>query len=262
VRDRPALRSAAEIAALGAAGRVVREVLDAIGALLAPGITTADIDRLASDELARRGARAAFKGYHGFPASICVSVNDEVVHGIPSRRALRAGDLVSLDFGAVVDGWYGDAAVTLPVGEIDAEAGRLLAVTREALALAVAAARPRGFLGDVGAAVQRHVERSGFSVVRDFVGHGIGRELHEAPQIPNYGVPGTGLLLRAGMVLAIEPMVNAGSAEIRLLDDGWTAVTADGSRSAHFEHTVAVTETGPLVLTAGPVVAPPSGKLP
>jgi len=260
VRQRPALRSAAEIARIGAAGRVVGEVLDGVGARLAPGITTGDIDRMASDALRRLGARAAFKGYHGFPASICVSVNDEVVHGIPSDRALREGDLVSLDFGAVVDGWFGDAAVTLPVGRADAGATRLLAVTEEALALAVAAARPGGFLGDVGAAVQRHVERAGFSVVRDFVGHGVGRALHEPPQIPNYGEPGTGLRLRAGMVLAIEPMVNAGAAEIRILDDGWTAVTADGSLSAHFEHTVAVTESGPVVLTAAAAAGVAAGN--
>ncbi len=249
--DRVALRTAEEIAGIGAACAVVHDVLDEIRALVAPGLTTGEIDRLAAARLAERGALPAFLGYHGYPATICVSVNEQVVHGIPSpRQVLRDGDLVSLDFGAVLDGWYGDAAVTVPVGRASPEALRLVETTREALALAVAAARPGNRLGDLGAAVQRHVEARGYSVVRDFVGHGIGRQLHEPPQIPNFGTPGTGLLLRPGMVLAIEPMVNAGGPEVDVLGDGWTAVTADGRLSAHFEHTVAITGDGPMVLGA------------
>ena len=249
--DRVALRTAEEIAGIGAACAVVHDVLEEIRALVAPGLATAEIDRLAAARLAERGALPAFLGYHGYPATICVSVNEQVVHGIPSpRQVLRDGDLVSLDFGAVLDGWYGDAAVTVPVGRAAPEALRLVETTREALALAVAAARPGNRLGDVGAAVQGHVEARGYSVVRDFVGHGIGRQLHEPPQIPKFGIPGTGLLLRPGMVLAIEPMVNAGGAEVDILGDGWTAVTADGRLSAHFEHTVAITGDGPMVLGA------------
>jgi methionyl aminopeptidase len=245
------LRGAEDVAGIGAACAVVHQVLGEIRALVAPGLTTGEIDRVAEEGLRRRGARPAFKGYHGYPACICVSVNDEVVHGIPSdRRKLRAGDVVSLDFGAVVDGWFGDAAITVPVGTVSAEAARLLATTEEALARAIAEARPGNRLGDLGFAVQRLVEERGFSVVRDFVGHGIGRELHEPPQIPNFGSPGTGIRIRPGMVLAIEPMVTAGRPEVDLKGDGWTAVTADGSLSAHFEHTVAVTEDGPVVLGA------------
>jgi methionyl aminopeptidase len=248
-QDAVALRTPEEIAGIGAACAVVHAVLEEIRAMVAPGITTAAIDRLAESRLAEHGARPAFKGYHGYPACICVSVNEEVVHGIPSaRRALRQGDLVSLDFGAVKDGWFGDAAITVPVGRAAAAALRLAESTREALARAVQAARPGSFIGDVGAAVQRHVEGLGYSVVRDFVGHGIGRQLHEMPQIPNFGSPGTGIRLRPGMVLAIEPMVNAGGPEVEILEDGWTAVTADGSLSAHFEHTVAITADGPVVL--------------
>jgi methionyl aminopeptidase len=249
LQDPVQLRGAEEIARIGKACAVVHAVLAEIRALVAPGLTTGEIDRLAEARLRERGARPAFKGYHGYPASICISVNEEVVHGIPSaRRVLRQGDLVSLDFGAVVDDWFGDAAITVPVGRVSAEAARLVATTEEALARAVEAARAGSRLGDLGAAVQRHVEARGFSVVRDFVGHGIGRQLHEAPQIPNFGLPGTGIRIRPGMVLALEPMVTAGRPEVDILADGWTAVTADGSLSAHFEHTVAVTEAGPVVL--------------
>jgi methionyl aminopeptidase len=216
---------------------------------VAPGITTGELDRVAEARLQALGARPAFKGYHGFPACVCISVNEEVVHGIPSaERVLRDGDIVSLDFGAVVDGWYGDAAVTVPVGTAAPDALRLIEVTRESLLRGAAAALPGARIGDVGAAVQRCAEERGFSVVRDFVGHGIGRALHEPPQIPNFGAPGTGIRIRPGMVLAIEPMVNAGRPEVDLLLDGWTAVTADGSLSAHFEHTVAVTGDGPVLL--------------
>jgi methionyl aminopeptidase len=228
---------------------VVHDVLEELARAVAPGVTTAELDRLAADATRARGAAPAFLGYHGYPAALCISVNDEVVHGIPSSRTLREGDLVGLDFGVVLDGWFGDAARTVPVGAPSEGAVRLMAAARDALAAGIAAARPGGRVGDIGAAVQALVESRGFSVVRDFVGHGIGRRLHEPPHVPNFGRAGTGETLRPGMVLAIEPMVNAGAADVEVLDDGWTAVTADGSLSAHFEHTVAVTEKGPDILT-------------
>ncbi len=244
------LKTSEEIARIRAAGRVVRAVLDEVVRAVQPGISTAELDLLAEARTRERGAFPAFKGYLGYPASICISVNDEVVHGIPSpRRRLRDGDLVGLDFGVVLDGFYGDAAETVPVGRAGPEVARLVEVTRAALARGVAAAVPGGRIGDIGEAVQSLVESQGFSVVREFVGHGIGRRLHEPPQVPNYGRRGTGPVLRPGLVLAIEPMVNAGLPDVRTLDDGWTAVTSDGSLSAHFEHTVAVTEAGPQVLT-------------
>jgi methionyl aminopeptidase len=244
------LRSADEIARIRDACRVVRDVLDVLVAACRPGVTTWELDRLAAEGARARGAAPAFLGYQGYPASLCVSVNDEVVHGIPSRdRVVREGDLVSLDFGVVLDGWFGDSARTLAVGPVSDVAARLVETCAGALARAIEAARPDGALGDLGAAVVAHVRPRGFSVVRDFVGHGIGRRLHEPPQVPNVGRAGEGLRLRAGMVLAIEPMVNAGDADVETLDDGWTAVTADGSLSAHFEHTVAVTENGPEILT-------------
>lgn len=244
------LKTPDDIRRIHDAGRIVRAVLDEVVAAAQAGVSTGELDRIAEDRTRAMGARPAFKGYLGYPASVCISVNDEVVHGIPSpARVLRAGDVVGLDFGAVLEGFFGDAAETVIVGKGVPEAERLVAATREALARAIAAATPGGRIGDIGAAVQGHVEPLGFSVVREFVGHGIGRKLHEPPQVPNYGTGGTGPRLRPGMVLAIEPMVNAGGPEVRTLDDGWTAVTADGSLSAHFEHTVAVTETGPMVLT-------------
>jgi methionyl aminopeptidase len=251
VRERTiALRSPDELARIRAAGLVLHEVLEALARAIAPGVTTDDLDRLAERETRARGAVPAFLGYHGYPASLCISVNDEVVHGIPSpSRALEAGDLVGLDYGVVLDGWFADAARTVPVGAASAEALRLLDATREALATGIAAARPGARVGDIGAAVQAFVEGRGYSVVREFVGHGIGRRLHEPPHVPNFGEAGTGEVLRPGMVLAIEPMVNAGAPDVEVLDDGWTAVTADGSLSAHFEHTVAVTENGPVILT-------------
>ncbi len=249
-RERISTRSADDIERIRAAGQVVHSVLEALAKAAVPGATTADLDRLAAARTRELGAEPAFLGYHGFPACLCASVNDEVIHGIPSAaRVLREGDIVGLDYGVVLDGWYADSARTVSVGRAGEEAERLLAVTRGALARGIAAARPDGRLGDIGAAVQRHVEANGCSVVRDFVGHGIGRRLHEPPQVPNYGQPGTGVRLRAGMVLAIEPMVNAGGLEVETLDDGWTAVTRDGRLSAHFEHTVAITENGPVVLT-------------
>jgi methionyl aminopeptidase len=244
------LKSADDLARMRDAGRVVRTVLDEVAAAAVAGVSTAALDRLAEARTIELGAVPAFKGYLGYPASICISVNDEVVHGIPSEtRILRDGDLVGLDFGAILGGFHGDAAETVLVGRGSPEAERLVAATREALAAGVAAARPGGRLGDIGAAVQRSAEASGFSVVREFVGHGIGRKLHEPPQVPNFGEPGTGAWMRPGLVLAIEPMVNAGLPGIRTLEDGWTAVTEDGSLSAHFEHTVAITEAGPEILT-------------
>lgn len=253
MRDAVELRTPDEIACIREAALVVHDVLAELAAAAAPGVTTGELDRLAARATAARGATPAFLGYHGYPAVLCISVNEEVVHGIPSdRRVLREGDVVGLDFGVSYRGWFGDAARTVPVGRVSAEAARLLAAGEEALRRAVAAAAPDARLGDVGFAVQGFVEAAGYSVVRDFVGHGIGRALHEAPQVPNYGAPRTGLRLRPGMVLAIEPMVNAGGHEVRTLEDGWTAVTVDGSLSVHFEHTVAVTEEGPVVLSLPP----------
>ncbi len=233
------------------AGRVVREVLELVRSHVKPGATTLDLENAAEKRIAELGAKPAFKGYHGFPCVLCTSVNSEVVHGIPSKkRVLKEGDIVSVDCGAVVDGFYGDAAITVPVGEkIDPDAARLLAVTEKSLHAGIAAVRPGATLGDIGTAVQGVVEAEGFSVVRDFVGHGIGVHMHEDPQVPNYGEAGRGMKLKAGMVIAIEPMVNAGRADVRVLGDGWTAVTGDGSMSAHFEHTVAVTATGSTILT-------------
>ncbi len=232
------------------AGRVVSTVLGEVAAAAVAGVSTLELDRLAEARTRALGAVPAFLGYLGYPASICISVNDEVVHGIPSaRRVLAEGDVVGLDFGANLEGFHGDAARTVVVGRGSAEAARLVEVTRAALAAGVAAARPGGRLGDIGSAVQGTAEAAGFSVVREFVGHGIGRKLHEPPQVPNYGAAGSGAWLRPGLVLAIEPMVNAGRAGVRTLGDGWTAVTEDGSLSAHFEHTVAITEEGPEILT-------------
>ena len=242
-------KSAGEIESLERANALVLKILDAREAMVAPGVTTADLDR-ESEELARKaGARPAFKGYRGFPGSLCASINEEVIHGIPSKkRALKEGDIVSLDFGVVLDGYYGDSARTVAVGKIPEESNRLLAVTQEALEKGLAQAKVGGRLSDIGFAIQSHVEAAGFSVVREFVGHGIGTSLHEDPQVPNYGTPGTGPLLKEGLVLAVEPMVNQGSAEVRIQADGWTAVTVDGLPSAHFERCVAVTADGPRIL--------------
>ena len=232
------------------ANQLVARVLKQLRERVAPGVTTEELDRFAEVEVRAAGATPAFKGYHGFPATLCVSVNEQVVHGIPSARRLEAGDIVSIDLGVRLDGFFGDAAVTVPVGEVTPEAAALLETTEDALARAIGEVRVGGRLSDVGHAVQSHVEARGFSVVKEFVGHGIGAELHEPPQIPNYGAPGQGPRLAEGMVLAIEPMVNAGRPEVRVLADGWTAVTRDASLSAHFEHTVAVTAAGPWVLSA------------
>jgi methionyl aminopeptidase len=245
------LKSSQEIEKMRRAGRVVRETLELVRGLVRPGVTTLDLEKAAEAHIAAAGAKPAFKGYHGFPCVLCTSVNSEVVHGIPSpKRVLKEGDIVSVDCGAIVDGYFGDAAITVPVGEkIAPDTARLLRVTEASLHAAIDVVKPGATLGDVGSAVQKVVEAEGFSVVRDFVGHGIGSHMHEDPQVPNFGQAGQGMKLRSGMVIAIEPMVNAGKPEVRVLRDGWTAVTDDGSMSAHFEHTVAVTDTGAKVLT-------------
>jgi methionyl aminopeptidase len=244
-------RSAAEIAKMRVANQFVAEVLAALEAAVAPGVTTADLDRLAEQLVRDGGAVPAFKGYRGYPATLCASVNEEVVHGIPSAaRKLAEGDVISLDVGVKLGGYFGDSAVTVPVGKISETAARLLQVTRESLDRAIAQVQVGGRLSDIGHAVQAWVEMHGFSIVREFVGHGIGEKLHEEPQIPNYGQPGRGPRLEAGMVLAIEPMVAQGRPETKVLADGWTAVTRDGSLAAHFEHTVAVSADGPIVLSA------------
>ena len=251
-------RSAAELERMHEVGRLVGEVLTALAAVIAPGVSTADLDRLAEKRIAQAGATAAFKGYHGYPATICASLNDEVIHGIPSgRRVLREGDVISIDVGASLGGYFGDSATTLPVGQVSEQAATLLRVTEEALYKAIERARPGHRISDISHAVQRHVEAYGCSVVREFVGHGIGQRMHEEPQVPNYGEPGRGPRLAEGMVLAIEPMVNAGKPAVKVLADGWTAVTRDGSLSAHFEHTVAVTAGEPWILTER--IAPATG---
>lgn len=243
------LKSAAELVRMRDAGRVVAEILAVLTARIKPGVTTAELEELAVRECRRHKVQAAFKGYGGFPYALCASPNDRVVHGFPDRQPLLDGDILSLDFGVLHKGFYGDSAITVPVGSIDEESARLVDVTRESLHQAIARCVPGGRLGDISAAVQLWVERHGYSVVRDFVGHGIGRRLHEAPQLPNFGSSGQGPRLKAGMTLAIEPMVNAGHPDVRILADGWTAVTQDGKRSAHFEHTVAITDHGPEILT-------------
>jgi methionyl aminopeptidase len=253
------LKSAAEMEKMHRAGLIVWDVLNRLRQMVAPGVTTMDLEEFAEQRTAEYGARAAFKGYRGFPCTLCTSVNNEVVHGIPSaRRKLREGDIVSVDYGVELDGYFADAAVTIPVGRIAPDVEKLLTATRDALDSAIEKMRPGNRLSDVGAAVQAVVEPLGFSVVREFVGHGIGTRMHEEPQVPNYGPPGKGPRLEPGLVLAIEPMVNAGGPDVRLLDDRWTAVTADGSFSAHFEHTVAVTENGPWILTRPKEVSGPS----
>ena len=242
-------KSPEEVAKMRAANALVAGVLGELREVVKPGVTAQELDAVAEMRVREAGATPAFKGYHGYPATLCVSINDAVVHGIPSPRKLVEGDIVSLDMGVVLDGYYGDSAVTVGVGAISDAAAELLDVTRDALHLAIDCARVGRRVSDLGYAVQSHVESRGFSVVREFVGHGIGTQLHEEPQIPNYGKPGRGPYLKEGMVLAIEPMVNAGRAAVRVLDDGWTAVTVDGSLSAHFEHSVAVSKDGPVILS-------------
>jgi methionyl aminopeptidase len=242
-------RSQSEIDKLRRVNQLVARILAELRQLVAPGVTTQDIDVLAEKRVREAGAEPAFKGYHGYPATVCASVNEQVVHGIPSSRALVEGDIVSIDMGAKLDGFFGDCAVTVPVGAVSAQATSLLKVTEEALFRGIEAVKPGARVSDIGAAVQKHVEGHGYSVVREFVGHGIGTALHEEPQVANYGPGGTGPRLSEGMVLAIEPMVNAGKAAVKVLSDGWTAVTVDRTLSAHFEHTVVVTRTGAEILT-------------
>ncbi len=243
------LKSASELQKMRVAGRMVAEILELLRERIVPGVTTAELDAVAENECIKRKARPAFKGYGGFPFTICASPNEKVVHGFADRTPLVEGDILSIDFGVLYGGFYGDAAITVPVGPVSAEAERLLRVTEESLQQAIAVAVVGGRLSDISHAVQARVEPEGFSVVREFVGHGIGRQLHESPQVPNFGVKGQGPRLKAGMTLAIEPMINAGVPDIRILADGWTAVTADGRLSAHFEHTVAITDDGPEILT-------------
>ena len=242
-------RSQAEIEKLRRVNQLVARILAELRQVVVPGITTADIDELAERRVREAGAEPAFKGYHGYPATVCASVNEQVVHGIPSDRPLANGDIVSIDMGAKLDGFFGDSAVTVPVGTITPQAAELLRVTEEALFRGIEAVRPGARVSDIGAAVQQHVEAQGFSVVREFVGHGIGTALHEEPQVANYGPAGHGPRLSEGMVIAIEPMVNAGKAAVKVLSDGWTAVTKDKSLSAHFEHSVVVTREGCEILT-------------
>jgi len=228
---------------------MVAEILHMLGEKVRPGVTTLELDQFAEQQCHKWKARPAFKGYGGFPFTICASPNNQVVHGFANKKPLIEGDIISIDFGLIIDGFYGDSAVTIPVGEISKETQRLLDVTKESLECGINAALVGGHLSDISNAVQTRVERDGFSVVRDFVGHGIGRQLHEDPQVPNYGIPGRGPRLKAGMTIAIEPMVNAGVPDVKVLEDGWTAVTADGLMSAHFEHSIVMTENGPEILT-------------
>ncbi len=245
------LKSAREIAIMRRAGHILAGVVERLRGFVKPGMSTLDVDQDVEAYIHREGAAPAFKGYRGFPATACISINEEVVHGIPSaKRKIREGDIVGLDLGCIVEGYYADCAFTLPIGTVPANVQKLLDVTRESLDLGIQECLPGRRLSDVSHAVQSHVEANGFAVVRAFVGHGIGRALHEEPQIPNFGDPGRGPQLKPGMVFAIEPMVTMGSCEVRILEDGWTAVTQDGSLAAHFEHTVAVTENGPEVLTS------------
>jgi len=244
-------KSQAELEKMRRSGHIVRQVLQEVKAMVAPGVSTMHLERAAEDKIKELGAKPAFKGYYDYPCVLCTSVNNEIIHGIPSaKRVLKEGDIVSIDCGVVLDGYYGDSAITVPVGgTVSDELKKLLEVTETSLKKAIEEVRLGKTVGDVGAAVQEYVEANGFSVVRDFVGHGIGTRLHEDPQVPNYGTRGHGTRLREGMVLAIEPMVNIGKPGARVLEDKWTAVTEDGSYSAHFEHCVAVTKNGPLILT-------------
>jgi len=244
------LKSPRELALMRRAGRIVARVLDRFREVVRPGITTAELEEVALQIIEREGGIPSFKGYRGYPAAICASINEEVVHGIPSpKRVLKEGDIISLDVGAIYKGYHGDAAITLPVGAVSEEVQRLLEVTQGALHAGIAQAHPGNRLGDISAAIQRYVESRGFNVVREYTGHGIGQEMHEEPQIPNFGPPNRGPRLRPGMTMALEPMVTAGDWRTRTLSDGWTVVTADGSLSAHFEHTIAITDGEPEILT-------------
>lgn len=244
------LKSPSEIEKIRQSNAIVAEVLEVLRNKTKPGMDTLTLDRISEELALKRGAKPAFKGYRGFPYSLCASVNQQVVHGFPSKHPLKEGDILSMDFGILYQGYYGDSAITVPVGQVSETAKRLITTTREALFLGIEQAVPDKRLSDISHAVQSHAEGAGFSVVRKFVGHGIGRELHEDPQVPNYGKPGVGIRLKEGMVLAIEPMINEGGYDVETLEDGWTTVTKDGRLSAHFEHTVAITEQGPVILSA------------
>lgn len=243
------LKSEREINYLRDAGRIVAGALVEVKKAAKPDVTTMELDRIAEEYIKSCGATPAFKGYHGFPGNICSSVNEEVVHGIPGLKKLKNGDTVSIDIGAVINGYYGDAAITIPIGEVDAEVQQLLDVTEQSLYKGIEQAIVGNRLSDISHAVQKHAESFGYGVVRDYVGHGIGRNMHEDPQVPNYGPPGRGPRLKSGMTLAIEPMINMGTHEVKTLDDGWTVITSDGKRSAHFEHTIVITPDGPEILT-------------
>ncbi len=243
------LKSPREIERMKVSCGMAAEILSLLSRLVEPGVTTSDLESLAVAETGKRKAKAAFKGYNNYPSSLCCSLNEQVVHGMPTKVPLKSGDIISLDFGILFDDFYGDAAITIPVGDVSIAGRELVRVTEESLQLGIAQALPGARLGDISHAIQSHVENSGFSVVRDFVGHGIGKKLHEDPQIPNYGRPGSGVRLKPGMVLAIEPMINQKSFDVKVLEDGWTVVTCDGGLSAHFEHTVAITHSGPEILT-------------
>jgi len=244
------VKSADELRLMREAGKLLGEILQQLGEACQPGVSTGEIDETADRLIRKAGAIPGFLGYNGFPKSLCISVNEEVVHGIPGKRVIRQGDIVSLDCGLVYKGMWADSGLTVMVGQVAPEAERLVQVTRESLEKAIEQAVPGNRVGDISAAVQRHVESNGFSIVRNFVGHGIGRQMHEEPQVPNFGLPGTGPLLKPGYALAIEPMVNAGSHEVEMRPDRWTIITADGKLSAYFEHTVLITEGGPVVATA------------
>ncbi len=244
------IKSQNEINRISESCRIVAEVLEGLKSFVTEGISTAEIEGFVESQILKRNALPAFKGYRGYPSSVCLSVNDQVVHGIPSTHLkLKSGDIVSIDLGVLLKGFYGDAAITLGIGEVSQDARKLLRVTEDALYIGISKALPGNRVSDISSAIQQHVEGCSFSVVRAFVGHGIGRFLHEDPQVPNFGRPGVGVRLREGMTIAIEPMVNAGGHDVMILDDGWTAVTSDGSLSAHFEHTIAVTKNGPVILT-------------
>lgn len=243
------LKSPEEIEKIRKSNVIVADILSKLREMVRPGITTMELDRYSEELALKKGAKPAFKGYRGYPFSLCTSVNSEVVHGMPSDRVLQAGDIISMDFGIHYKGYYGDSAITVPVGEVSDVATRLSSTTEEALYNGIKEARAGNRLGDISAAVQERVEAAGFSVVRDFVGHGIGKSLHEDPQIPNFGMRGRGIELKVGMVFAIEPMVNEGTYKVKILSDGWTVVTTDGKLSAHFEHSVAITEDGPVILS-------------
>ncbi len=245
------LRSADELSRLEEASRVVLETLDVVEGAVEPGVTTEELDQIAEMEIRRRGAKPAFVGYRGYPKTLCTSINDEVVHGIPGKRSLKQGDVIGIDCGAIIDGYFGDAARTLPVGRISGELAELLTVTRRALEIGIASARPGARVSDIGAAIEIAAIAHGYGVVRDFVGHGVGTALHEEPQVPNYGPGGRGPILKSGMVIAIEPMFNLGRAEVSVDRDGWTVRTRDGSASAHFEYTVAIQPQGAVILGLG-----------